>query len=58
MSVTPFHYQRFPSNILQWRLLLSGLYPVEFRDFFMGDMYCSQAYAMGVSYRVFDAEHG
>lgn len=39
------------SNILQWRLLLSGFYPVEFRDFFMGDMYCSQAYAMGVSYR-------
>ncbi|OAX80252.1 hypothetical protein ACJ72_05419 [Emergomyces africanus] len=29
-----------------WRLLLAGLYPVEFRDFFLGDMYCSQTYAM------------
>lgn len=35
--------------MLQWRLLLAGLYPVEFRDFFLGDMYCSQTYAMGVS---------
>ncbi|KAJ5735875.1 uncharacterized protein N7483_001000 [Penicillium malachiteum] len=30
-----------------WRLLLAGVYPVEFRDFFLGDMYCSQSYAMG-----------
>ncbi|KIV93148.1 hypothetical protein PV10_04386 [Exophiala mesophila] len=30
-----------------WRLLFAGLYPVEFRDFFLGDMYCSQTYAMG-----------
>ncbi|KAI9706892.1 MAG: hypothetical protein M1820_004671 [Bogoriella megaspora] len=30
-----------------WRLLLAGLYPVEFRDFFLGDMYCSETYAMG-----------
>lgn len=30
-----------------WRLLLAGLYPVEFRDFFMGDIYCSLTYAMG-----------
>lgn len=30
-----------------FRLLLAGLYPVEFRDFFLGDMYCSQTYAMG-----------
>lgn len=34
----------------QWRLLLAGIYPVEFRDFFLGDMYCSQTYSMGVSY--------
>ncbi|OBT40161.1 hypothetical protein VE00_08822 [Pseudogymnoascus sp. WSF 3629] len=27
-----------------WRLLLAGLYPVEFRDFFLGDMYCSLTY--------------
>ncbi|RHZ61310.1 SPX and EXS domain-containing protein, partial [Aspergillus thermomutatus] len=30
-----------------WRLMLAGFYPVEFRDFFLGDMYCSQTYAMG-----------
>jgi hypothetical protein len=30
-----------------WRLFFSGLYPVEFRDFFLGDMFCSQTYAMG-----------
>ncbi|KAF9891239.1 hypothetical protein FE257_004803 [Aspergillus nanangensis] len=35
------------SYLLQWRLLLAGLYPVEFRDFFLGDMYCSQTYTMG-----------
>jgi hypothetical protein len=29
----------------QWRLLLAGFYPVEFRDFFLGDMYCSLTYA-------------
>lgn len=32
-----------------WRLLLAGLYPVEFRDFFLGDMYCSLTYAVCVS---------
>ncbi|KAI9748068.1 MAG: hypothetical protein M1815_003632 [Lichina confinis] len=31
----------------QWRLLWSGWFPVEFRDFFLGDMYCSQTYFMG-----------
>ena len=30
-----------------WRLLLAGVYPVEFRDFFLGDMYCSETYTMG-----------
>ncbi|RFU31537.1 hypothetical protein B7463_g4832, partial [Scytalidium lignicola] len=30
-----------------WRLLLAGLYPVEFRDFFLGDMYCSLTYLTG-----------
>lgn len=34
-------------NVQQWRLFFSGLYPVEFRDFFLGDMFCSQTYAMG-----------
>ncbi|KAL1841452.1 hypothetical protein VTJ49DRAFT_7067 [Mycothermus thermophilus] len=28
-----------------FRLLLSGLYPVEFRDFFLGDIWCSLTYA-------------
>lgn len=30
-----------------FRLVFAGLYPVEFRDFFLGDMYCSQTYSMG-----------
>ena len=34
---------------IQWRLLLAGIYPVEFRDFFLGDMYCSLTYCMAVS---------
>ncbi|KAK5951119.1 Xenotropic and polytropic retrovirus receptor 1 [Knufia fluminis] len=29
-----------------FRLLFAGLYPVEFRDFFLGDMYTSETYAM------------
>jgi xenotropic and polytropic retrovirus receptor 1 len=28
-----------------YRLLLAGIYPVEFRDFFLGDIYCSLTYA-------------
>ncbi|KAJ0117162.1 EXS family protein [Diaporthe amygdali] len=32
--------------ITVWRLFFAGLYPVEFRDFFLGDMYCSLTYAM------------
>lgn len=32
----------------QWRLFFAGLYPVEFRDFFLGDIYCSLTYAMSV----------
>ncbi|KAF4555103.1 EXS-like protein 1 [Elsinoe fawcettii] len=30
-----------------WRLIFSGIYPVEFRDFFLGDLFCSLTYAMG-----------
>lgn len=37
-----------PTDPRQFRLLLAGIYPVEFRDFFLGDMYCSLTYAMGV----------
>ncbi|ANB11382.1 Syg1p [Sugiyamaella lignohabitans] len=29
-----------------WRLLLSGAYPVEFRDFFLGDIFCSLNYTI------------
>jgi hypothetical protein len=36
---------RISTNDLQYRLLLSGLYPVEFRDFFLGDIWCSLTYA-------------
>lgn len=46
------HLSQIPSLILarltrslQYRLLLSGLYPVEFRDFFLGDIWCSLTYA-------------
>ncbi|CAK7901253.1 protein Syg1p [[Candida] anglica] len=34
-------------QIALWRLLLSGFYPVEFRDFFLGDIFCSLTYTMG-----------
>ncbi|KAJ5653311.1 SPXN-terminal [Penicillium lividum] len=42
-----YHRSRKWWAFSNWRLLLAGLYPVEFRDFFLGDMYCSQSYAMG-----------
>ncbi len=29
------------------RLICAPFFPVEFRDFYLGDMYCSQTYAMG-----------
>lgn len=29
-----------------WRLLFASLYPVEFRDFYLGDMFCSLTYTM------------
>lgn len=34
-------------QIALWRILLSGFYPVEFRDFFLGDLLCSLTYTMG-----------
>ncbi|KAL1958649.1 hypothetical protein VTO42DRAFT_3992 [Malbranchea cinnamomea] len=42
-----YHRSRAWWAYSNWRLLFSGFYPVEFRDFFLGDMYCSQSYAMG-----------
>jgi xenotropic and polytropic retrovirus receptor 1 len=44
-------------TIRQGRLLLAGLYPVEFRDFFLGDMYCSLTYATCVSWPCLMREH-
>lgn len=32
--------------LASWRVLFSGLYPVEFRDFFLGDIFCSLAYSI------------
>ncbi|KAK5113431.1 hypothetical protein LTR85_010859 [Meristemomyces frigidus] len=48
-SPPPFFYHRSRRWFIQsnFRLLLAGAYPVEFRDFFLGDMFCSQTYAMG-----------
>jgi hypothetical protein len=45
----PYFYQKSRGWFLysNWRLLLAGIYPVEFRDFFLGDMFCSLTYAMG-----------
>ncbi|KAL2067578.1 hypothetical protein VTL71DRAFT_2003 [Oculimacula yallundae] len=41
-----FHRSRRWFVYSHWRLLLAGIYPVEFRDFFLGDMYCSLTYFM------------
>ncbi|KAI9828327.1 MAG: hypothetical protein M1832_002755 [Thelocarpon impressellum] len=43
-----YHRSRWWWLYSNWRLLFAGIYPVEFRDFLLGDMYCSQTYAMGV----------
>ncbi|KAL8828149.1 MAG: hypothetical protein Q9191_002755 [Dirinaria sp. TL-2023a] len=42
-----YHRSRYWWAYSNFRLLLAGIYPVEFRDFFLGDMYCSLTYAMG-----------
>lgn len=34
-------------QIALWRIMCSGLYPVEFRDFSGGDWFCSLTYSMG-----------
>lgn len=41
-----YHQSRYWFAYSNWRLLLAGLYPVEFRDFFFGDMYCSETYTL------------
>lgn len=49
LAPPPFFYASSRKWLLytNWRLLLSGLYPVEFRDFFFGDMFCSLTYSLG-----------
>lgn len=42
-----YHRARHWFLYSNWRLSLAGIYPVEFRDFFLGDMFCSQTFAMG-----------
>ncbi|KAI0205097.1 EXS family-domain-containing protein [Astrocystis sublimbata] len=42
---TLFHRSRQWFAYSHFRLFFAGLYPVEFRDFFLGDMYCSLTYA-------------
>ncbi|KAB5575486.1 EXS family protein [Coniochaeta sp. 2T2.1] len=43
---SPDMYLYYPVILIGWRLFFAGLYPVEFRDFFLGDIYCSLTYAM------------
>ncbi|KXJ92940.1 EXS family-domain-containing protein [Microdochium bolleyi] len=42
---TPAMHLYYPVVLAGYRLFFAGLYPVEFRDFFLGDMYCSLTYA-------------
>lgn len=41
-----YYHSRKWWGFSNFRLLFAGLYPVEFRDFFLGDMYCSETYTM------------
>jgi len=41
-----YHHARKWWAFSNFRLLFAGLYPVEWRDFFLGDMYTSETYAM------------
>ncbi|UJO19205.1 uncharacterized protein CLAFUR5_07225 [Fulvia fulva] len=43
-----YHHTRLWLAYSIWRLVTSGVvYTVEFRDFFLGDMFCSLTYALG-----------
>jgi len=44
-----YHTRMWLLGVL-WRLCFSGLYPVEFKDFWLGDLLCSQTYALGVGF--------
>ncbi|KAH6665581.1 EXS family-domain-containing protein [Halenospora varia] len=41
-----YHRSRKWFAYAHWRLLLAGFYPVEFRDVFLGDIYCSLTYSV------------
>ncbi|XDG02265.1 hypothetical protein ABKA04_001880 [Annulohypoxylon sp. FPYF3050] len=47
LYAAPILYHRSRQWLMysHYRLFFAGLYPVEFRDFFLGDMYCSLTYA-------------
>jgi hypothetical protein len=42
-----YHRARKWFGYTLWRLLFAGIYSVEFRDFFIGDMFCSLTYSLG-----------
>ncbi|OAP64773.1 hypothetical protein AYL99_00745 [Fonsecaea erecta] len=42
-----YHHARKWWAVSNLRLACAPFYPVEFRDFYLGDMYCSETYAMG-----------
>ncbi|KAF2448767.1 EXS-domain-containing protein [Karstenula rhodostoma CBS 690.94] len=42
-----YHRSRIWLIFSMWRLICAGYYPVEWRDFYMGDMFCSLTYSMG-----------
>ncbi|KIW92496.1 uncharacterized protein Z519_06343 [Cladophialophora bantiana CBS 173.52] len=42
-----YHHARKWWAVTNLRLACAPFYPVEFRDFYLGDMYCSETYAMG-----------
>lgn len=61
MMLMPFKIFYYDSrrwfNRVLFRLALSGTFPVEFKDFWMGDMFCSQTYALGVKIPICKTQH-
>lgn len=50
-NVAYLHSRKWFLGVL-FRLFFSGFFPVEFKDFWMGDMFCSMTYALGVSFPI------
>lgn len=50
LLLNPFRFWYYHARrwflIVMWRLIFSGFYRVEFKDFWMGDLLCSQTYAL------------